>query len=55
MMVLPYQVAPVVGGMQVAGISLRTALHLTPPLAALGMVVFLLLDYVWWRIIGYFG
>ena len=55
MMVLPYQVAPVVGGMQVAGISLRTALRLTLPLAPLGIVVFLPLDYVWWRLIGYFG
>ena len=55
MMVLPYQVAPVAGGMQVAGISPRSALRLTLPLAALGIVVFLPLDYVWWRLIGYFG
>jgi anion transporter len=54
-MVLPYQVPPVVVGMQVAGISLRTALRVSLPLAAVGIIVMLPLDYVWWRLIGYFG
>ena len=42
-------------GMQAAGISVRTAVRMTVPLAALGMLVFLPLDYLWWRLIGYFG
>ena len=54
-MILPYQVPPVVVGMQAAGISLRTTLRLVLPLAALGIVVFLPLEYLWWRLIGYFG
>lgn len=54
-MVLPYQVPPVVVGMQAAGISLATTLRLIFPLAALGILVFLPLEYLWWRLIGYFG
>ena len=54
-MVLPYQVPPVVVGMQAAGISLATTLRLVFPLAALGILVFLPLEYLWWRLIGYFG
>ncbi len=54
-MILPYQVPPVVVGMQVAGISVRAALRITIPLAALGILIFMPLDYVWWRLIGYFG
>ena len=55
MLLLPYQVPPVVVGMQAAGVSVRTAMRLTLPLAALGILVFLPLDYLWWRLIGYFG
>lgn len=54
-MILPYQVPPAVVGMQLAGISVRAALRVTLPLAALGILVFMPLDYVWWRLIGYFG
>jgi di/tricarboxylate transporter len=53
-MVLPYQVPPVVIGMQVAGISLATLVRLSLPLAAISVVVLLPLEYVWWRVIGYF-
>jgi anion transporter len=55
MLLLPYQVPPVVVGMQASGISVRAALRLTLPLAALSMLVFLPLDYLWWRLLGYFG
>jgi hypothetical protein len=41
--------------MGVAAVSVRTAVRLTLPLAALGILVFLPLDYLWWRLIGYFG
>jgi anion transporter len=54
-MLLPYQVPPIVVGMHAAAVPVRTALRLTTPLAALGIVVFLPLDYLWWRIIGYFN
>ena len=54
MMVLPYQVPPAVIGMRIAGIGLRAALGVTLPLAAIG-VALLPIDYLWWRLIGYFG
>jgi len=54
-MLLPYQVPPVLVGLGVAGVTVRTALRLTLPLAALGVLVFMPLDYLWWRLIGYFG
>ncbi|MDB5812771.1 MAG: citrate transporter [Betaproteobacteria bacterium] len=54
-MILPYQVPPVVVGMQAAGISLATTLKATLPLAAVGILFFLPLEYLWWRWIGYFG
>ena len=54
-MILPYQVPPVVVGMQLAGVSLATTLKATLPLAAAGILIFLPLEYLWWRWIGYFG
>jgi len=54
-MILPYQVPPMMVGMHVAGLRLRTVLRLCLPLAALSLVVLLPLDYLWWRMIGYFG
>ncbi len=54
-MLLPYQVPPFVVGMGVAAMPMRVALRLTVPLAALGVLVFMPLDYLWWRLIGYFG
>jgi anion transporter len=54
-MILPYQVPPVVVGMQVAGLSLAATLRLSLPLFAFSIVALLPLDYLWWRLIGYFG
>jgi anion transporter len=54
-MVLPYQVPPVVIGMQVTRVSLATMLRVSLPLAAISVVALLPLQYAWWRIIGYFG
>ena len=54
-MVMPYQVPPVVVGIRAAGISLRTTMRLGWPLLAISVVVLLPLDYLWWRLIGYFG
>ncbi len=55
MLLLPYQVPPVMVGLHAAGVPVRVAVRLTLPLAALGIFVFLPLDYLWWRLIGYFG
>ena len=41
--------------MQLAGVSLATTLKATLPLAAAGILIFLPLEYLWWRWIGYFG
>lgn len=54
-MILPHQVPPVVVGMQVAQLRLTTILRLSLPLAVFSVVVLLPLDYLWWRLIGYFG
>ena len=54
LMVLPYQVPPVVVGMQAAQISLRTMMRFALPLLAVSVLV-LLLEYLWWRLIGYFA
>ena len=40
-------------GLQAAGLSLRTTLRLTLPLAALSLLVLVPLDYGWWQLIGY--
>jgi di/tricarboxylate transporter len=52
-LILPYQVPPVAVGLQVAGLSLRTALAFTLPLAAVSLLVLVPLDYLWWKLIGY--
>jgi anion transporter len=52
---LPYQVPPVVVGMQVGALRLVSVMRLALPLAAFGLVVMLPLQYGWWRLIGYFG
>lgn len=51
--ILPYQVPPVVVGLQAAGIPLRAALRLTLPLAALSLLILVPLDYLWWQLLGY--
>jgi di/tricarboxylate transporter len=53
--ILPYQVPPVVVGLQVAQLSVQTAIRVTVPLAAVSIVTLIPLQYLWWRLIGYFG
>lgn len=53
-MILPYQAPPVMVGVQVAGISLRSTLRLTVPLGLISIFVLLPLDYLWWWWLGYF-
>ena len=52
---LPYQVPPVIVGMQIGGVRLGTMLRLSLPLALFGIVLMLPLQYVWWLVIGYFA
>ncbi len=54
LMILPYQAPPVMVGMQVAGVTLPQILRLTLPLAVICIFVLMPLDYVWWRMLGYF-
>lgn len=54
-MFLPYQVPPVVVGMYACRMSMAAALRVTLPLAAVGIAVFMPLEYLWWRLIGYFA
>ena len=52
---LPYQVPPMMVGLQVGATRIATALKLALPLTAFSIVVLLPLHYLWWRLIGYFG
>lgn len=54
-MLLPHMVPPVVVGFQVAGIKFRDAMRFVVPTAMVSLIVLVPLDYLWWRIIGYFG
>lgn len=54
-MLLPYQVPPVVVGMQVGALRLGSVLRLSVPLALVSLVTLLPLQYWWWRIAGLFG
>ena len=52
---LPYQVPPAIVGLQVSELRVMTMLRLVLPLAVFNLVVMLPLQYLWWRVIGYFG
>jgi len=52
---LPYQVPPAMVGLQVGALRIKTMLRLVLPLAVFGLLVMLPLQYLWWRLIGYFG
>jgi anion transporter len=52
---LPYQVPPAMVGLQVGALRVRQMLRLALPLAAFGLFFMLPLQYLWWRLIGYFG
>ncbi|MGZ8210873.1 MAG: SLC13 family permease [Burkholderiales bacterium] len=52
---LPFQVPPVLVGVQIAGLRLRRFLRMSVPLALVSLFVLLPINYGWWRTIGYFG
>jgi anion transporter len=53
--IFPFQVPPMLVGVQVAGLRLKRVLRITVPLAAVSLAVLLPINYFWWRAIGYFG
>ncbi len=53
--ILPFQVPPVLVGVQIVGIPLRRFLRMSVPLALVSLLVLLPINYGWWRAIGYFG
>jgi anion transporter len=52
---LPYQVPPAMVGLQVGALRVIPMLRLMLPLAVFSLLVILPLQYLWWRVIGYFG
>ncbi|MDH4293905.1 MAG: hypothetical protein OEV84_07430, partial [Betaproteobacteria bacterium] len=54
-LILPYQVPPIVVGLQAANITVRTALRVTAVLALISIIALIPLSYLWWKSIGYFG
>jgi di/tricarboxylate transporter len=53
--VFPYQVPPMILGMQIADLKQRRVFRITVPVAVVSLFILLPLDYLWWRLIGYFG
>ena len=45
----------IVVGMSAGCVPLAAGMRVTLTLSAIGIVVFMPLDYLWWRLIGYFG
>jgi len=52
--IFPFQVPPMLVGVQVAGLKLRRVLRLTVPVALVSLVLLLPVNYLWWRAVGYF-
>jgi anion transporter len=51
----PDQVPPAMVGMQVGALRITAMLRFALPFAAFHLVLILPLQYLWWRLIGYFG
>jgi di/tricarboxylate transporter len=51
----PYQVPPAMVGLHVGALRVTAMLRLVLPLAAFHFIAILPLQYLWWRMIGYFG
>lgn len=50
----PYQIAPVVVGMQLGGVRASQGLRMTLALAVVSLLVLLPLNYLWWSLLGVF-
>lgn len=53
--IFPYQVPPIVVGMSAGRVGLAAAMRVTIPLAVVVGLLFMPLEYLWWRLIGCFG
>lgn len=51
---LPYQVPPVVVAMQLAGVPMREGARITLALAVISLLVLIPLNFLWWKLLGYF-
>ncbi len=51
--ILPYQLPPLMIGMQLGGVPMTAGTRLTLPLALVTVVVLMPLDYLWWRALGF--
>lgn len=51
---LPYQVPPVVLGMQLGGVSTREGTRLTIALSVFSLIILLPANYLWWSLLGAF-
>jgi hypothetical protein len=51
---LPYQVPPVVVGMQLGGVNMLRGTRLILALAAASMIFLTPLNYLWWSFLGLF-
>jgi di/tricarboxylate transporter len=54
-MLLPYQSAPVMVALQVAGVRLAAGIKLSLLLGSITLIVLVPLDYLWWLWLGYFN
>jgi len=54
-LVLPYQVIPVVVGMQIGGVSATQGARFTLALAAASILILMPANYLWWCLLGMFG
>lgn len=52
---LPYQIPPLMVGLQLSGVPMAKATRLTLTIAALTIVLLLPLDYLWWQALGRFN
>jgi anion transporter len=52
--VFPFQVPPMQVGVRVADLKMHRVLRITVPVAIVSLTVLLPINYLWWRIIGYF-